>query len=250
MLPEAYGQLNRDRVRFGMILAVCALLLYCLASPAYAHNEEKVRYANAAAGVDEGDCTDPQRPCRTSEYVRTQAGKGDELCLAAGLYRVNYTSSAMIRMKLFNPLVRVNGACATTGHQAAAAGGERPVIVGLPKTYSAQLTQLGLTWGAADPQLSSEHTSPDSPSSAPAAQAANNDSPSGLRVAQATSTRRYVDSNTGVDRADCANPEQPCKTIQYARSQAMPLHPCSMTNGHNFAPETRLRARRTIRVKS
>lgn len=44
-----------------------------------------VRYV-APAGTDSGDCTDPASPCRTIQYAVDQAGPGDEIRIAAGIY--------------------------------------------------------------------------------------------------------------------------------------------------------------------
>lgn len=53
-----------------------------------AHAEpEKPRFV-AVSGADSGRCHDHDRPCKTISYAAQQAGKGDEILVAQGLYNI------------------------------------------------------------------------------------------------------------------------------------------------------------------
>ncbi|MGI9416164.1 MAG: choice-of-anchor B family protein [Hyphomicrobiales bacterium] len=185
---------------------LAAFLITLSSGIASAHSEHNARYADAERGTDQGDCSNPETPCKTFDYVRSQAGKGDKVCLSGGTYTLDYKSSAVVNLKLFNRLITVRGDCGSdAGALKPASDVDRPVISGLPKSYAARLETLGLAWA---PGAETGQT--------PAAQ---QDAGSEVRLAQAGG-QRYVDGKTGTDQGTCADPGAPCKTISYAHGQA------------------------------
>lgn len=191
----------RNRIVPNLLAAI--LIALTPGSPS-AHSEYNVRYADAERGTDQGDCSNAKRPCKTFDYARSQAGKGDKVCLSRGTYTLNFKSSAVVDLKLFNRLIRVRGDC-TGDAKALKPNGDQPVIAGLPKSYAARLETMGLSW-------------------APGAQTGQNltaqeDAAPAIRLAQAGG-QRYVDGRTGTDQGTCADPNAPCKTIKYAHGQS------------------------------
>ncbi|HFD39379.1 MAG TPA: DUF11 domain-containing protein, partial [Anaerolineae bacterium] len=89
--------------------------------PSIAHAQSTVRYV-AATGNDTGDCTNAGSPCRTVQYAVDQAGGGDEVRIAAGIYtdvqirpRRDFTVTGFITQAVYiSKTVTLRGGFTTT----------------------------------------------------------------------------------------------------------------------------------------
>lgn len=74
-----------------------AVLLLGIAALAQAHQSESTdRYVDAGRGVDQGDCSNPDQPCKTILYAVRQSQKGDQVRVAAGSYQVDPQDTASL----------------------------------------------------------------------------------------------------------------------------------------------------------
>ena len=70
------------------LFSLIVLLLAFTSQGAYAHiDHDKARFV-AADGIDEGQCNNRFRPCKTLAYAARQASKGDRLLVAEGTYEL------------------------------------------------------------------------------------------------------------------------------------------------------------------
>jgi hypothetical protein len=70
------------------LFSLIVLLLAFTSQGAYAHiDHDKARFV-AADGIDEGQCNNRFRPCKTLAYAARQASKGDRLLVAEGTYKL------------------------------------------------------------------------------------------------------------------------------------------------------------------
>lgn len=85
-------KLNRRRwavqlaLTTGLALLFIAALLWGLRGVTPAHADPGTLYVDGTIGSDTTDCTNPTAPCETIGYALTQAGNGDEICVAEGTY--------------------------------------------------------------------------------------------------------------------------------------------------------------------
>lgn len=68
----------------GVAAVAAAAFLY----PVSAHDERTPVHFVAEHGVDQGDCSAAERPCVTIGYALRKAGKGDEIRVGTGVFKV------------------------------------------------------------------------------------------------------------------------------------------------------------------
>ena len=91
-----------------MRVAVAAVSVFVFLHPVSAHEDKTPVHFVAEHGVDNGDCSMPDRPCATIDYALQEAGKGDEIRVGAGVYSFRSDDPAEIAT-LLSPLVTVRG---------------------------------------------------------------------------------------------------------------------------------------------
>ena len=78
------------------LLSLIVLLLAFTSQGAYAHiDHDKARFV-ASDGIDEGQCNNRFRPCKTLAYAARQASKGDRLLVAQGTYELEDNIESLI----------------------------------------------------------------------------------------------------------------------------------------------------------
>ena len=95
----------------------------------------------AQQGEDRGDCSLPVRPCRTIQYAVSLAGKGDQVRVAAGNYRLSEVPDAL---QIVASAVDVQGGFDRFDHflrQAPASN--RTTLTGVPVAFRDQLQARG-----------------------------------------------------------------------------------------------------------
>jgi parallel beta-helix repeat protein len=70
----------------GLALLALVFLIMGVGAPSAACAEGPIVRYVAPTGTDKDDCTNPASPCRTIQYAIDQAGPGDEIRIAAGIY--------------------------------------------------------------------------------------------------------------------------------------------------------------------
>jgi len=70
----------------GLVLLALVFLTMGVGAPSAACAEGPIVRYVAPTGADNGDCINPNSPCRTIQYAIDQAGSGDEIRIAAGIY--------------------------------------------------------------------------------------------------------------------------------------------------------------------
>jgi hypothetical protein len=214
MADLVWTKCSRKLIFSSMFAAILAVANLNLVS---AHSNHTIRYANSKIGVDQGDCSNPENPCLTFDYTRSQAGKGDQVCLAVGRYRLDYKNAATLNLRLFNSLIPVRGNCVSHGNlDKSNSNIGLPVITGLPEIFVARLEKMDLEWGQR-------------PGTGPELKAQNNGNQA-IRIAQ-VGGQRYVDGKSGADVGDCANANAPCRTFTYTRDQANPGDTVNVASG-------------------
>lgn len=128
------------------IQSLCSLLFAVLtigfAPVAPAHQSESTpRHVDAEHGVDTGDCSNPEQPCRSILYAVRQAQKGDQVRVAAGSYVVDPQDTA----SLVSDLVPVIGGYGGAAGFAVRQPEEQPTYVSGPSfEHRERLAERGL----------------------------------------------------------------------------------------------------------
>src|ERR671918_2803300 len=194
----------------GRSLLVSAALLAGGAASVEAHESDSPDRYVAPDGADEGDCHDPERPCRTILYAIGKASKGDRVIVAGGTYLFDPAEVPL----LLSEMVQVRGGYSVGNNFAAQAAEANPTyIIGPSFEYREALAERGLTL-VQDPkglalaqdierraQAREELQGTEQPQARPAGETL------------------YVASN-GTDEGDCNDLDRPCRTIGYAFDQA------------------------------
>lgn len=122
-------------------LLFIALTSTLLSSIAIAHAEhDKPRYV-AEHGEDKGRCDNINAPCKTIGYAAQQAGKGDNILVAAGSYTIDDVSTLFY---LISNVVPVKGGYSTKQFKRDAS--KNPTrLAGVPPEYANELAEKGFT---------------------------------------------------------------------------------------------------------
>ena len=123
------------------MLFALALATYGFSSQVLSHAEhDKARYV-ATNGVDQGNCNNPVRPCKSISYAVSQASKGDKVLVSAGQYPVT-SESELFYLK--SELVPVLGGYNRFEHfQVQSPDINRTTLVGVPKELHDSLSKAG-----------------------------------------------------------------------------------------------------------
>ena len=99
------SRLTRSLLLASCFIVITAGLLVGLAGRALAHDSGFPFLFVTPEGVDNDDCHDPTRPCRTLLYAINQALPGDQVRVAAGTYFLDETDLGL----LFSEIIPVKG---------------------------------------------------------------------------------------------------------------------------------------------
>ncbi len=123
----------------GGVVLLATLLLRC--GLALGHGEHEVPRHVSVHGRDAGDCSLPVRPCRTIQYARSVAAKGDRVLVAAGRYPVR---SVQEIFSLTSGIVEFQGGFDRFDHFAnQAPGRNQTTLTGVPREFRGQLRDKG-----------------------------------------------------------------------------------------------------------
>ena len=121
------------------LFSLGVLLLH--AGAALAHGEHEVPRHVSVHGRDAGDCSMPVRPCRTIQYARSRAAKGDRVLVAAGRYALR---SVQDIFALTSGSVDFQGGFNRFDHFAGQAPGRnQTTLVGVPREFRSRLRERG-----------------------------------------------------------------------------------------------------------
>lgn len=118
------------------MLALAALL----ASDAYA-DDGKVRYVSGR-GVDEGECLNKFRPCRSVDYAISRAGKADIVRVAEGEYVIDDASKLA---KLLSVSGRIEGGFSNYSAYSEQNATGKTVLIGVPPELRERFESAGFT---------------------------------------------------------------------------------------------------------
>ena len=123
----------------GGVVLLATLLLRC--GLALGHGEHEVPRHVSVHGRDAGDCSLPVRPCRTIQYARSVAAKGDRVLVAAGRYPVR---SVQDIFSLTSGIVEFQGGFNRFDHFASQAPDRnQTTLTGVPREFRGQLRDNG-----------------------------------------------------------------------------------------------------------
>jgi hypothetical protein len=91
---------RHERIIFSLVasgLLVVGMLLLLRETSRVADADSQVLFVGTD-GIDSSNCTDSNVPCRTIQYAVDQAGKGDEIRVAQGIYTENLTIDIKIML--------------------------------------------------------------------------------------------------------------------------------------------------------
>lgn len=96
-----------------LLFSLIVMLLAFTSQGAYAHiDHDKARFV-AADGIDDGQCNNRFRPCKTLAYAAMQASKGDKILVAEGTYTLNSSIQSII---LNDSMMPILGGFSRTDH--------------------------------------------------------------------------------------------------------------------------------------
>jgi choice-of-anchor B domain-containing protein len=119
--------------------AFLALLTLVCCSDAFAHGDSERPLYVAEDGNDEGQCLSPANPCATIGYALAQAGKGGQIRVTEGAYKIE---SAEDLFHLISGVVEVNGGYRKAGKSKFLVTGDS-TLTGVPYEYREQLRGRG-----------------------------------------------------------------------------------------------------------
>ena len=199
--------------RVRVFVAVAAVTTATFLHPVSAHEDKTPMHFVAEHGVDQGDCSMPERPCATIDYALQEAGKGDEIRVGTGVYSFRSDDPAEI-VTLLSELVTVRGESVAEDKFALRdEAANRTVLVTSNNRHAASLRTNGFVV-LSEAQLQAE-TSPLAHTGMP----------------------RHV-SESGRDTGDCSTVERPCASISYALTQARQGDVVLVASGTYIVPET------------
>ena len=197
--------------RLGRSLLVSAALLAGGAAPVEAHESDSPDRYVAPDGADEGDCHDPDRPCRTIRYAIGKATKGDRVLVAGGTYPFDPAEVPL----LLSEMVQVRGGYSAGDAFAARAAEANPTyVIGPSFEYREELAARGLIL-VQDPKGLAIAQNLERRDRAGRQQ-------EGAQQREARPGDTLHVAPEGADEGDCRDPDRPCRTIRYAFGQAEP----------------------------
>ena len=118
-----------------------ASVVAAVAAAISANGDDPVPVYVAERGRDIGDCRLPVRPCRSIGYALSQARKGSEIRVAAGIYAIDDIEDVF---RLLGGSVRPRGGYDRFDHfRTAVPARRKTVIAGVPAAFRDQLRGLG-----------------------------------------------------------------------------------------------------------
>lgn len=123
------------------LLFALAFTTYGFSSHVYSHAEhDKARFV-ATSGIDQGNCNNPVRPCKSISYAVSRASKGDKVLVSEGQYQIT-SESELFYLK--SELVPVLGGYNRFEHfQVQSPDVNRTTLVGVPKELHDELYRAG-----------------------------------------------------------------------------------------------------------
>lgn len=208
-------------------LSVAGLAAGFLPLAALAHGDGFPSLYVTETGRDAGRCVDPTAPCQTIAYALSQAEKGDEIRVGFGAFRFE-TERREDALKLLGRVVRVRGGFdPERGFERPLNDGRVSFLIGPEADYRGRLAEAGFFLLPRDAQV-------------------GNGAGADVVLAQADAPEGPVGyvSEGGTDTGDCGNPSVPCRTIDYAVSQAGDGQTIRVSEGSfDLDPETLADAR-------
>jgi len=108
---------------------------------AFGHGEHEIPRHVSVHGRDLGDCSQPVRPCRTIQYARSVAAKGDRVLVAAGRYQVHTMREVFA---LTSGIVDFKGGFNRFDHFAnQSPDRNQTTLTGVPREFRSQLRDKG-----------------------------------------------------------------------------------------------------------
>jgi hypothetical protein len=92
-------RIMRLAITVGLAMLFVAVLLCGLRKVTPAHATPGILHVDGASGSDTTDCTDPATPCATIGYALDQAGEGDTILVAQGVYTENLVITRTVTLE-------------------------------------------------------------------------------------------------------------------------------------------------------
>ena len=122
-------------------LSLLALAVLVLPEAARAHGDNELPLYVAPGGADTGDCLDADRPCASIGYALSRTGKGGQVLVAEGSYKIENAEDVF---HLVSGAVQVSGGYRKSRSLAPAVAGRGvSLLSGVPFQYREELESRG-----------------------------------------------------------------------------------------------------------
>ena len=116
-----------------------SLLGLLITGVVHAHSAPHVTRFVASDGVDQGNCDQPQAPCRSFDYVFAKSSKGDNVKVAQGNYHLRGES----RFAVLSGVISVEGGYSRRDAYAQRSAANTTFLSGVPADYATALSRKG-----------------------------------------------------------------------------------------------------------